>query len=294
MFRILTDDKYEDRWTKGVFVGKLLETDECIFLTSAGVGKSRTLKRLEPNLQYDLGFLNSCKGSPWNPTGKPEHNTLRRGDPLTAGTGFRRIYITDKILDKYGRTDGCPRCENFDATHNEECRRRIEQAMISAGDAFNHPDRPEASSAGGDFSSSAPGSGSGIVIPVGPEVEASPSVTTGRSATESAGSEMIIDSESPAAPSGETSAKAESSEMIIGMLAISGKLHRPLSDLSLDWKASRSTEFPYEEREAGRQKELDNIHKFDCVGKFAGDLCSWCSLSERTCGVGFRHQYVFP
>ena len=61
MFRILSDDKFEDRWIKGVFVGKLLETDEAIFINSVGVGQSRTIKRLEPSLQYDLGFLNSCK-----------------------------------------------------------------------------------------------------------------------------------------------------------------------------------------------------------------------------------------
>ena len=41
-FRILTDDKYEDRWIPGVFVGKLVETDEFILLTDKGISKSRS------------------------------------------------------------------------------------------------------------------------------------------------------------------------------------------------------------------------------------------------------------
>ena len=42
--KILTDDKYEDRWVPGVFVGKMTETDEFILLTDQGVRKSRTIK----------------------------------------------------------------------------------------------------------------------------------------------------------------------------------------------------------------------------------------------------------
>ena len=179
MFRVLSDNKYEDKWIKGVLVGKMLETDEAIFLTPFDAAKSRTLKRLEPPLQYDHDFLNSCKGAPWNLTGKPEHNTLKRGDPLTAGTGMRRIHITDKVLDKYGQTDGCPRCENFGATHSEECRRRIEQRILSSGEALAHPDAGPPS---GETLTS-PAVSSRLVVPVGPEVEVSPSVSTGRSAT---------------------------------------------------------------------------------------------------------------
>ena len=57
--------------------------------------------------------------------------------------------------------------------------------------------------------------------------------------------------------------------MIIGLIQASDKLHKPVSDLSLDWRASRSNEFPYELREAGRQKELDNIYDFDCVEDYS-------------------------
>ena len=57
--------------------------------------------------------------------------------------------------------------------------------------------------------------------------------------------------------------------MIIRLFQVSNKLHKPISDLSFDWKASKSKEFPYEAREAGRQKELDNIYDFDCVEDYS-------------------------
>ena len=46
-------------------------------------------------------------------------------------------------------------------------------------------------------------------------------------------------------------------------------MHKPISDLSLDRHASNCSEFPYEAREAGRQKELDNIYDFDCVEDYS-------------------------
>ena len=37
MFEAVTGDKYEERWQKGVFVGKVDQTDESILLTPYGV-----------------------------------------------------------------------------------------------------------------------------------------------------------------------------------------------------------------------------------------------------------------
>ena len=54
------------------------------------------------------------KGLPWDPKGRGEvSNLVRTGDALTAGANVRGAYITDKILDKYGRTNGCPKCEGL-------------------------------------------------------------------------------------------------------------------------------------------------------------------------------------
>ena len=56
---------------------------------------------------------------------------MRRDEGLT-----RDFRITDKIIEKYGFTPGCPGCEaKIDGTaraaHSQACRRRIETAMES-------------------------------------------------------------------------------------------------------------------------------------------------------------------
>ena len=61
--------------------------------------------------------------------------TQKRGDLLTPGGRLNRMYITTQILAKYGRSDNCPACEGLGPSHFAECRLRIEQAMIEAGEA---------------------------------------------------------------------------------------------------------------------------------------------------------------
>ena len=47
----------------------------------------------------------------------------------------QKMYLRKKILDKYGRTAGCPGCLGI-GQHTEECRARIEQEMVDKGDAI--------------------------------------------------------------------------------------------------------------------------------------------------------------
>ena len=49
---------------------------------------------------------------------------------------MRQLYITEKLLEKYGKTPGRPKCEEYGVDHSAECRQRIEKAMIDAGEAF--------------------------------------------------------------------------------------------------------------------------------------------------------------
>ena len=138
-FRILTDDKYEDRWLPGVFVGKQIETDEFIALTEKGVMLSRSCKRYASKVDaYDLDYLSKIKGLPWAPLGDMVEGAVKMGkDFMVGGASIRRMYITEQMLKEHGRTDGCPRCENYGATHSEECRRRLESKMTAAGQAFD-------------------------------------------------------------------------------------------------------------------------------------------------------------
>ena len=139
-FKVLTDDKYEDRWVPGVYVGKLVETDEFIFLTDLGVGKSRTVKQYANDAdKYNLSFLSTAKGLPWATSASEVDGLVQKGgkDFLVGGASIRRMYITEQMLKQFGRTDGCPRCENFGATHSEECRRRLEEKTKASGQAFD-------------------------------------------------------------------------------------------------------------------------------------------------------------
>ena len=77
-------DKLNVRWAKGVFVGKLAETDEFLLITERGLIKARAVKRLSGEEAWDTAFLKLCKGSPWNPSGKigegrGERNRLEPG-----------------------------------------------------------------------------------------------------------------------------------------------------------------------------------------------------------------------
>ena len=53
-----------------------------------------------------------------------------------AGARVRSMYITLKMLEKYGPTDGCPKCELYGASHSEECMIIFEDLLVAAGEAF--------------------------------------------------------------------------------------------------------------------------------------------------------------
>ena len=170
-------------------------------------------------------------------------------DFLVSGAGIRRMYITDKMLRDFGRTDGCPRCENYGATHSEECRRRFEEKMQATGQAFDTTPvaksnvethitvaHSSASSPGLSSSASDSGSSSGSSPSVEPKVE-TPITSTAKPET-----------------IGE-----------VNLVSTVALLDEPVSELWRDARAMRDKRFPYEAREQGRQKELHNLHLFDAV-----------------------------
>jgi hypothetical protein len=135
-------DKLNVRWVKGLFVGKLTETDEFLLLTERGLMKARAVKRLSGEEAWDAAFLLSCKGSPWNPSGKLEEGVVR-GTALNPGARIRRMYITKEMTAKFGITDTCPCCLGIPGwSHSEACRVRIEKLMLEAGDAFQQGPNP--------------------------------------------------------------------------------------------------------------------------------------------------------
>ena len=60
-----------------------------------------------------------------------------RGTALNPGNS-RRTKITEAILEKHGRTPGCPASmRETGRAHEEHCRARIEKALVSSGEAFD-------------------------------------------------------------------------------------------------------------------------------------------------------------
>ena len=129
--------KLNMRWMRGVFFCKLDRTDEFLLLTPTGAMKIRCVRRLEGDGAWDLQLLKLCVGSPWNATARSTQQKppIQQKDELESGRRAKRVYLRQNILDKYGRTAGCPGCVG-NGQHTEECRARIEQEMVDKGDAI--------------------------------------------------------------------------------------------------------------------------------------------------------------
>ena len=99
--------------------------------------KTRSVRRLEGDHAWDLQFLNLCVGSPWNATARStqQQPTIQQKDELESGRRAKKVCLRQNILDKYGRTAGCPGCVG-NGQHTEECRARIEQEMVDKVDAI--------------------------------------------------------------------------------------------------------------------------------------------------------------
>ena len=62
--------------------------------------------------------------------------TFQQKDELDSGRRAKRV-SRQNILDKYGRSAGCPGSFGI-GKHMEECRSRIEQEMVDQGDAIEN------------------------------------------------------------------------------------------------------------------------------------------------------------
>ena len=116
------ETKLNMRWMRGVFVGKLARTDEFLLLTPKGAMKTRCVRRLEGDNAWDLQFFSLCVGSPWNATARSTQHgpTIQQKDELASGRRAKKLYLRQSILDKYGRTAGCPGCVGI-GENTEDC-----------------------------------------------------------------------------------------------------------------------------------------------------------------------------
>ena len=61
--------KLDDRWNRGLWLGKSLASDEHYVGTSAGVRRCRSIWRRPEKQRWDRKMLTDMNGEPWNPTG---------------------------------------------------------------------------------------------------------------------------------------------------------------------------------------------------------------------------------
>ena len=114
----------DQRWGHGILVGKAPMTDEQIILTESGVQKARSLHRVPPEERFVISELKKVRRLPWNGNSETVKATQQDQDP----GGHRRVYLTTKVVAKFGATLGCSGCVGL-GSHTEECRVRLEEAL---------------------------------------------------------------------------------------------------------------------------------------------------------------------
>ena len=136
------------RWEKGMWLGKRFATEEHIISTTEGTVARSVAVKPHPENEYDSQLFDSLVGVPWDPLNKNAgedrgEEREEQGDlprvvvPRAVEDDIpqvRRVLITRDLIEKFGTTEGCPKCRaivNGDPTrtdrgHNAACRTRIE------------------------------------------------------------------------------------------------------------------------------------------------------------------------
>ena len=139
--------KMDSRWSKGIWLGHTRNSAEHILGTTRGAVKAYSVKRQDPDNQWNGAAMKSMTGTPQQP------DPLRPGLHVPIHINFdpssvshepqadhiaprepKRMHITKKILEKYGHTVGCEGCRRSAAqmdshNHSEVCRARIWDEM---------------------------------------------------------------------------------------------------------------------------------------------------------------------
>ena len=135
--------KLDPKWRDGAFIGIRDRSDEMLIMTPSGVYKTRNVRRRPELERWDLKFLTTLKGTPWNPNptaGEMAANALPADMAAPMPThapvpqvvvaaalvdrAASRLYIRRSDVQKYGCMI-CPGCR----AHTEECRRRLENCL---------------------------------------------------------------------------------------------------------------------------------------------------------------------
>ena len=135
--------KLDPRWSRGCFVGIDLRSGEGLFASEAGILRARGWQRVTADAKWDLEFFAACVGSPWNPAGVPERDTLAAAEvPARTFERQRSMYITKTMLEETGASVGCRGCAAPGAPHSAECRARFDRKYDGKTNFWAQPCRP--------------------------------------------------------------------------------------------------------------------------------------------------------
>ena len=122
--------KLEGNWPEGLWVGKTTLDDSHIVLTEDGVKTARSIARMSPDKRWDKAFLERVRGTPWNPRATEARETLDAGAAaLHRPASRRRLYITQEIVRRHGKSRRCGACRGEVGAHSEVCRTRLTALM---------------------------------------------------------------------------------------------------------------------------------------------------------------------
>ena len=135
-------NKWDSRWSEGIFLGLRDESGEIIIGTEEGCVKARDFKRLsDENERWDAVKFNKMRGSPWEPVpgrGSTElrvnvHIPTSSEEPIPHETGreggVHRFRIMRDDIKRFGLMPMCPGCTAVNRgepaqSHSEACRKK--------------------------------------------------------------------------------------------------------------------------------------------------------------------------
>ena len=144
--------KLDQRWRYGVFLGRSMASDQnFVGLANGDVVCARAIVRLIPETRWDADRIGAIRITPFEFKTKAQDIVEEDPDPHSHPEpkssdadprAPRRLKIYDKDLGTFGYTSGCQRCDCVrkgqllrarNLKHNEECRKRLYEAMREAG-----------------------------------------------------------------------------------------------------------------------------------------------------------------
>ena len=111
------------RWEKGDWMGKMLSTDEHIVETPAGRQLAPTVTRRSENKRWSKAPFAKEVCTPSEPK-------ISLQPALQAQ---RQVYLTRRVVERFGPTAGCKVCAGRGGSHTHACRSRLEQCSTREG-----------------------------------------------------------------------------------------------------------------------------------------------------------------